>query len=124
MSEQEIQIRTNEEETVSENSRIETLAQASEQETQTETVDGSSYPDFLRFADGEIISASKKDARKFMKPFLTEDLYKKYFHKIRMTFCTWLNGLFCFQSILGLKNFQAKGSEALYEDYVTFLEKI
>eukprot|EP00924_Labyrinthula_sp_SR-Ha-C_P005580 snap_masked-scaffold_127-processed-gene-0.5-mRNA-1 protein AED:1.00 eAED:1.00 QI:0/-1/0/0/-1/1/1/0/124 len=124
MSEQEIQTRTNEEETVSENSRTETLAQSSEKETQTETDGDSSFLETDSFSDGEVISVSKKETRKFMKPFLTEDLYKKYFHKIRMTFCTWLNGLFCFQSILGLKNFQAKGSEALYEDYVTFLEKI
>eukprot|EP00924_Labyrinthula_sp_SR-Ha-C_P005581 snap_masked-scaffold_127-processed-gene-0.7-mRNA-1 protein AED:1.00 eAED:1.00 QI:0/0/0/0/1/1/2/0/75 len=69
MSEQEIQIRTNEEETVSENSRIETLAQTSEEKTQAETDGDSSLLEIDYFSDGEIISVSKKEARKFMKPF-------------------------------------------------------
>eukprot|EP00924_Labyrinthula_sp_SR-Ha-C_P007260 snap_masked-scaffold_8-processed-gene-13.42-mRNA-1 protein AED:1.00 eAED:1.00 QI:0/0/0/0/1/1/4/0/908 len=123
MSEQEIQTRTNEEETVSENSRIETLARRSEEETQTETDGDSSLLEIDYASDGESIYVSKKEARKFMKPLLAEDLYKKYFYEFRITFCTWLNRLFCCQTIPGLKNFQAKGREALYEDYMTFIEE-
>eukprot|EP00924_Labyrinthula_sp_SR-Ha-C_P007229 snap_masked-scaffold_8-processed-gene-12.47-mRNA-1 protein AED:1.00 eAED:1.00 QI:0/0/0/0/1/1/2/0/285 len=121
-NEQEIQTRTNEEETVSENSRTETLAQSSEKETQTETDGDSSFLETDSFSDGEVISVSKKEARKFMKPLLAEDIYKKYFHEIRITFWTWLNRLFCCQSILRLKN-QAKGRNELYSCYLGFLKE-
>eukprot|EP00924_Labyrinthula_sp_SR-Ha-C_P003591 snap_masked-scaffold_53-processed-gene-1.80-mRNA-1 protein AED:1.00 eAED:1.00 QI:0/0/0/0/1/1/5/0/909 len=101
----------------------EILSSINEEEILTQSSKGYSslITEFNR--NGETVRVTKTDARNFIQPLLTDNLYKKYFRTSRGTFWPIFNRIFCCQSVLSAEAFQQKAVNSMYKDYAFFVQE-